>query len=106
MDFAGAAEFIKALSAAIGGAVAWALARRETKAKKTESVAVDTVDTLESTIQRKNEQIEAWKETHATLKADYLRSREIIRDQDNRLARKDERIAHLERLIDQRGAAL
>ena len=71
--------------------------------RKTKATAIKTVESWESTVEKKNQQIEEWERRFNRLYDDFTRSREIIQDQDARLARKDERIAHLELLCDSKG---
>ena len=71
--------------------------------RATKKTALKTVESWESTVDKKNEQIQEWERRFNRLYEDYQRSRAIIRDQDSRLARKDERIAHLELLCDSKG---
>lgn len=68
--------------------------------RATKKTAIKTVESWESTVDRKNEQLEDWERRFNRLYEDFTRSREIIQYQDARLARKDERIAHLELLCD------
>ncbi len=77
--------------------------RQIQKQRKTKATAIKTVESWESTVEKKNQQIEEWERRFNRLYEDYQRSRAIIRDQDARLARKDERIAHLELLCDSKG---
>ena len=95
----GIANLITAITSAIGGAVAWAFARRDSrKPSKTEETAIDTVDAWERAMLQKNEQL-------AGLQADFDRAMRIIVEQEKGIARKDQRIAHLETLLDGRGGA-
>lgn len=71
--------------------------------QKTKATALKTVESWESTVDKKNQQIEEWERRFNRLYEDFMRSRAIIRDQDARLTRKDERIAHLELLCDSKG---
>lgn len=81
-------------------AAIWRQMRRQ---RKTKSAAIKTVQAWEETVDRKNEQLDDWERRFNKLYEDFTRTREILRDQDLRMARKDERIAHLELLCDSRG---
>ena len=91
----GGLPILAALAAAI-----WRQVRRQ---RKTKSTAIKTVQAWEDTVDRKNEQLDDWERRFNKLYDDFTRTREILRDQDIRMARKDERIAHLERLCDSKG---
>lgn len=80
----------------------WAFRQWRTN-RKTKATALKTVESWEATAENKNQQIEEWERRFNRLYEDYTRSREILRDQDVRMQRKDERIAHLERLCDAKG---
>ena len=80
----------------------WAFRQWRTN-RKTKSTAIKTVQAWEETVDRKNEQLDDWERRFNKLYDDFTRTREILRDQDIRMARKDERIAHLERLCDSKG---
>ena len=103
----GAAQLIRELSIAIGGAVTWAIARRDRrkKAKPSEQIAIQAVEDLEETVDRLNDLNQAHTERYDLLSRDYARARELISQQDQRIARKDQRIAHLESMLDKRGSA-
>lgn len=107
MDAAGAAQLITAVTGiliALGSGFVWWMKRRDAqKVAKTEAAAVKTVVAWEQTIALKDEEISAWRDRFAMLTEDFERTQEIVRQQDIRLARKDERIAHLETLCDARG---
>lgn len=99
----GASQLITAVTGllvVIGGAVGWWIGRRDARAKtkQTEQAAIKTVESLESTTLHKNDQIHQ-------LQADFDRAHAIIASLDERMERKDQRIAHLETLLDKRGAA-
>ena len=81
-------------------AAVWRQMRRQ---RQTKSTAIKTVQAWEDTVDRKNEQLEDWERRFNRLYEDFTRSRAIIQDQDARIARKDERIAHLELLCDSKG---
>lgn len=81
-------------------AAVWRQIRRQ---RQTKSTAIKTVQAWEDTVDRKNEQLEDWERRFNKLYEDYLRAREILHQQDLRMARKDERIAHLELLCDSKG---
>ena len=110
METGDAAQLITAstgLLVALGGGIVWIMKRLDArKVKRTEEKAIKTVAAWEETARRKDEEIEAWRSRFAQLTEDYNRSREIVAQQDERLKRKDERIAHLENLCDTRGIRL
>ena len=100
------AELLDTVFAAFGAAVVWIFSRLDKRTSKTERAAVKTVEAWEAAAQRKDEQIAAWADRFAALEADYARAQGIIKQQDQRLERKDNRIAHLEKLCDTRGIRL
>ena len=86
----------------LAGLVA-AIWRQIRKQRETKNTAIKTVQAWEDTVDRKNEQLEDWERRFSKLYEDFIRTREILRDQDARIVRKDERIAHLELLCDSKG---